>query len=88
MDVSPYISPFWHVENEFLLKRYQDWEDSFQNLYYMLRKNQLNIFYGILLTSNLNDSFNISIGHLYEKSNYFIVHDVLIVPAQKMVYLC
>uniref|UniRef100_A0A453Q525 Uncharacterized protein n=1 Tax=Aegilops tauschii subsp. strangulata TaxID=200361 RepID=A0A453Q525_AEGTS len=33
-------------ENEFLLKRYQDWEDLFQNLYYMLRKNLLNIFYG------------------------------------------
>ncbi|VAH64787.1 unnamed protein product [Triticum turgidum subsp. durum] len=82
--ISAMLSSNARGENEFLLKRYQDWEDSFQNLYYMLRKNQLNIFYGILLTSNLNDSFNISIGHLYEKSNYFIVHDVLIVPAQKM----
>uniref|UniRef100_A0A0E0MPQ8 Uncharacterized protein n=1 Tax=Oryza punctata TaxID=4537 RepID=A0A0E0MPQ8_ORYPU len=32
-------------EGDFLLKRHQDWEDSFQNLYYMLRKNLLNIFY-------------------------------------------
>ncbi|NP_001347458.1 uncharacterized protein LOC100274059 [Zea mays] len=32
-------------ESDFLLKRHQDWEDSFQNLYYMLRKNMLNIFY-------------------------------------------
>ena len=37
------------VENDFLLKRHQDWEDSFQNLYYMLRKNMLNIFYGTFL---------------------------------------
>ncbi|XP_038977709.1 protein downstream neighbor of Son-like isoform X4 [Phoenix dactylifera] len=32
-------------EVDFLVKRQQDWEDSFQNLYYMLRKNMCNIFY-------------------------------------------
>ncbi|VAH80286.1 unnamed protein product [Triticum turgidum subsp. durum] len=43
--ISAMLSSNARGENEFLLKRYQDWEDSFQNLYYMLRKNQLNIFY-------------------------------------------
>ncbi|KAF7038100.1 hypothetical protein CFC21_048323 [Triticum aestivum] len=43
--ISAMLSSTARGENEFLLKRYQDWEDSFQNLYYMLRKNQLNIFY-------------------------------------------
>ncbi|ONK65543.1 uncharacterized protein A4U43_C07F38180 [Asparagus officinalis] len=32
-------------EKGFLSKRQQDWEDSFQNLYYMLRRNMCNIFY-------------------------------------------
>ncbi|XP_072987433.1 uncharacterized protein [Typha latifolia] len=32
-------------EKDFLLKRQQDWEDSFQSLYYMLRKNMTSIFY-------------------------------------------
>lgn len=32
-------------EKDFLAKRQQDWEDSFRNLYYMLRKNMCNIFY-------------------------------------------
>ncbi|XP_010908162.1 uncharacterized protein [Elaeis guineensis] len=32
-------------EMDFLVKRQQDWEDSFQNLYYMLRRNMCNIFY-------------------------------------------
>lgn len=32
-------------ETDFLAKRQQDWEDSFRNLYYMLRKNICNIFY-------------------------------------------
>ncbi|KAJ3674800.1 hypothetical protein LUZ60_005416 [Juncus effusus] len=33
------------AEKEFLEKRRQDWEDSFKNLYYMLRKNICSIFY-------------------------------------------
>jgi hypothetical protein len=40
---------FVSVENDFLLKRHQDWEDSFQNLYYMFRKSMLNVFYGTFL---------------------------------------
>lgn len=32
-------------EMDFLLKRQEMWEDSFRNLYYMLRKNKCNIFY-------------------------------------------
>lgn len=40
---------FMYAEVDFLVKRQQDWEDSFQNLYYMLRKNTCNIFYGIYL---------------------------------------
>ncbi|KAJ0966352.1 hypothetical protein J5N97_027490 [Dioscorea zingiberensis] len=32
-------------EIDFLSKRLQDWEDSFQGLYYMLRKGACNIFY-------------------------------------------
>ncbi|PIA54198.1 hypothetical protein AQUCO_00900626v1 [Aquilegia coerulea] len=31
---------------DFLLKRQLGWQDSFRNLYYMLRKNMCNIFYG------------------------------------------
>lgn len=38
-----------HVEIDFLSKRQQDWEDSFQSLYFMLRKGLCNIFYGIHL---------------------------------------
>ncbi|GAB2295778.1 hypothetical protein Dimus_029933 [Dionaea muscipula] len=33
------------VESDFLVKRQLDWEDSFRNLYYMLRKNACDIFY-------------------------------------------
>lgn len=43
--ISAMVSSTARGENDFLLKRHQDWEDSFQNLYYMLRKNLLNIFY-------------------------------------------
>lgn len=43
--ISAMLSSTAGVESDFLLKRHQDWEDSFQNLYYMLRKNMLNIFY-------------------------------------------
>ncbi|CAM0948704.1 unnamed protein product [Alopecurus aequalis] len=43
--VSLMLSSTARGEKEFLNKRYQDWEDSFQNLYYMLRNNMLNIFY-------------------------------------------
>ncbi|PVH63240.1 hypothetical protein PAHAL_3G503100 [Panicum hallii] len=43
--ISAMLSSTARGENDFLLKRHQDWEDSFQNLYYMLRKNMLNIFY-------------------------------------------
>ncbi|KAG8092845.1 hypothetical protein GUJ93_ZPchr0012g20122 [Zizania palustris] len=43
--ISTMVSSTVHGESDFLLKRHQDWEDSFQNLYYMLRKNLLNIFY-------------------------------------------
>ncbi|XP_047050245.1 protein downstream neighbor of Son-like isoform X1 [Lolium rigidum] len=43
--VSVMLSSTARGEKEFLDKRYQDWEDSFQNLYYMLRNNMLNIFY-------------------------------------------
>lgn len=43
--VSAMLSSTARGENEFLNKRYQDWEDSFKNLYFMLRKNLLNIFY-------------------------------------------
>ncbi|KAK1257527.1 hypothetical protein QJS04_geneDACA023802 [Acorus gramineus] len=32
-------------EMDFLLGRQQDWEDSFRDIYYMLRKNMCNIFY-------------------------------------------
>ncbi|KAG0483721.1 hypothetical protein HPP92_011805 [Vanilla planifolia] len=32
-------------EADFLHRRQQDWEDSFRNLYYMLRKNICNLFY-------------------------------------------
>ncbi|XP_062203291.1 uncharacterized protein LOC133905501 isoform X2 [Phragmites australis] len=43
--ISVMLSSTARGESDFLLKRHQDWEDSFQNLYYMLRKNMLNIFY-------------------------------------------
>lgn len=43
--ISAMLSSTARGESDFLLKRHQDWEDSFQNLYYMLRKNMLNIFY-------------------------------------------
>lgn len=43
--ISAMLSSTAGGESDFLLKRHQDWEDSFQNLYYMLRKNMLNIFY-------------------------------------------
>ncbi|CAM0147279.1 unnamed protein product [Urochloa decumbens] len=43
--ISAMLSSTARGENDFLLKRHQDWEDSFQNLYYMFRKNMLNIFY-------------------------------------------
>ncbi|XP_066359474.1 uncharacterized protein [Miscanthus floridulus] len=43
--ISAMLSSTVRGESDFLLKRHQDWEDSFQNLYYMLRKNMLNIFY-------------------------------------------
>ncbi|WVZ91329.1 hypothetical protein U9M48_037517 [Paspalum notatum var. saurae] len=43
--ISAMLSSTARGECDFLLKRHQDWEDSFQNLYYMLRKNTLNIFY-------------------------------------------
>ncbi|CAL4897621.1 unnamed protein product [Urochloa decumbens] len=43
--ISAMLSSTARGENGFLLKRHQDWEDSFQNLYYMFRKNMLNIFY-------------------------------------------
>uniref|UniRef100_A0A1D1YRV4 Protein downstream neighbor of Son n=1 Tax=Anthurium amnicola TaxID=1678845 RepID=A0A1D1YRV4_9ARAE len=33
------------AESNFLLKRQQDWEDSFRSLYFMFRKNISNIFY-------------------------------------------
>jgi hypothetical protein len=52
---------FCHVENDFLLKRNQDWEDSFQNLYYMLRKNMLNIFYGTFLLCSFHYCVPLSI---------------------------
>ncbi|MQL81475.1 hypothetical protein Taro_013920 [Colocasia esculenta] len=32
-------------ESDFLLRRQQDWEDSFRSLYYMFRKNMSNMFY-------------------------------------------
>ena len=41
------------AETGFILKRQQDWDDSFRNLYYMLRKNLCNIFYGNLLPTYL-----------------------------------
>lgn len=34
------------VEAEFLSRRQQAWEDSFQSLYYMLRNNICRVFYG------------------------------------------
>ncbi|KAL6643880.1 hypothetical protein ACP70R_018646 [Stipagrostis hirtigluma subsp. patula] len=43
--ISVMLSSTARGERDFILKRHQDWEDSFQNLYYMLRKNMLNIFY-------------------------------------------
>ncbi|GJN35553.1 hypothetical protein PR202_gb24341 [Eleusine coracana subsp. coracana] len=43
--ISAMLSSSARGENDFLLKRHEDWEDSFQNLYYMLRKNMLNMFY-------------------------------------------
>ncbi|XP_006664217.1 uncharacterized protein LOC102705772 isoform X2 [Oryza brachyantha] len=43
--ISAMVSSTVRGESDFLVKRHQDWEDSFQNLYYMLRKNLLNIFY-------------------------------------------
>ncbi|XP_037432073.1 uncharacterized protein LOC119298873 isoform X1 [Triticum dicoccoides] len=43
--VSAMLSSTARGEKDFMDKRYQDWEDSFQNLYYMFRKNLLNIFY-------------------------------------------
>ncbi|XBH67035.1 hypothetical protein VPH35_095478 [Triticum aestivum] len=43
--VSAMLSSTARGEKDFIHKRYQDWEDSFQNLYYMFRKNLLNIFY-------------------------------------------
>uniref|UniRef100_A0ACD5ZST8 Uncharacterized protein n=1 Tax=Avena sativa TaxID=4498 RepID=A0ACD5ZST8_AVESA len=43
--VSVMLSSTARGEKEFLDRRFQDWEDSFQNLYYMLRNNMLNIFY-------------------------------------------
>ncbi|KAF8762977.1 hypothetical protein HU200_008824 [Digitaria exilis] len=43
--ISALLSSTARGENDYLLKRHQDWEDSFQNLYYMLRKNMVNIFY-------------------------------------------
>ncbi|KAG2598266.1 hypothetical protein PVAP13_5KG332800 [Panicum virgatum] len=43
--LSAMLSSTAREESDFLLRRHQDWEDSFQNLYYMLRKNMLNIFY-------------------------------------------
>ncbi|XP_037439146.1 protein downstream neighbor of son homolog isoform X2 [Triticum dicoccoides] len=43
--LSAMLSTTARGEKEFIHKRYQDWEDSFQNLYYMFRKNLLNIFY-------------------------------------------
>ncbi|XP_044946323.1 uncharacterized protein LOC123395396 [Hordeum vulgare subsp. vulgare] len=43
--VSAMLASTAQREKEFIHKRYQDWEDSFQNLYYMFRKNLLNIFY-------------------------------------------
>lgn len=38
------------TELDFLLKRQLAWEDSFRNLYYMLRKSLCDIFYGNCLT--------------------------------------
>lgn len=37
---------FYVVEMEFLRKRQLAWEDSFRSLYYMLRNNACNLFYG------------------------------------------
>jgi hypothetical protein len=37
------------VDIDFIRKRQLAWEDSFRSLYYMLRKNICNIFYGIFL---------------------------------------
>ncbi|THU74874.1 hypothetical protein C4D60_Mb04t38000 [Musa balbisiana] len=43
--MSMFVSSAAKGDSKFLLKRQQDWEDSFRDLYYMLRKNICNIFY-------------------------------------------
>ncbi|URD97052.1 downstream neighbor of Son [Musa troglodytarum] len=43
--MSMFVSSAAKGDSNFLLKRQQDWEDSFRDLYYMLRKNICNIFY-------------------------------------------
>nr|CAB3462676.1 unnamed protein product [Digitaria exilis] len=57
--ISALLSSTARGENDYLLKRHQDWEDSFQNLYYMLRKNMVNIFYGTFL---------------HHRTHYFMFH--------------
>jgi hypothetical protein len=44
---SCFIFPFYQIELEFLRKRQVAWEESFRDLYYMLRKNICGLFYGI-----------------------------------------
>lgn len=43
-----FIFPFYQIELEFLRKRQVAWEESFRDLYYMLRKNVCGLFYGIV----------------------------------------
>ncbi|KAJ8513878.1 hypothetical protein OPV22_004312 [Ensete ventricosum] len=43
--MSMFVSSAAKGDSNFLLKRQQDWEDSFRDLYYMLRKNICNVFY-------------------------------------------
>ena len=49
------------METDFLIKRQVAWEDSFRSLYYMLRKNICNIFYGKLPSSMLHGSFQFNV---------------------------
>lgn len=49
---------FCAVEMDFLRKRQLAWEDSFRSLYYMLRNNVCNVFYGNHLFSHYYNLFS------------------------------
>jgi hypothetical protein len=49
---------FCAAEIDFLRKRQLAWEDSFRSLYYMLRNNVCNVFYGNHLFPHYDNLFS------------------------------